>query len=234
MYLNTKRFKPNNVVQCTMITTEYMNTLSEIRFVSRFIDFQKSQIDGRIDSAFKEFEFLNEMKRELLYRNPEWNIVISPPRAPYDIMVNSIRINLKLTDCKAPDNCMNKPSIFYSITGNENYPRSSTWNEFLDILVESGVKPQRCRFTEYHYLVKNKLTGNVLLKSIFDIKNYVSNASNILQINWKNEFSHYKYHTLDENYLEKVHSLLKCMQKSVKDMIERSVRFADADISELF
>jgi hypothetical protein len=152
-------------------------------------------------------------------------------------MVNSIRINLKLTDCKSSDNSVNKPSIYYSITGLTTYPYSSNWNDFLDRLTEAKtknqIKKQRYKPTEYHYLVKNKLTGDVLLKPIFDIHTYVSNASNDLQINWKNEFSHCEYNTEEANYLEKVQSLLICIQKSVKEMIERTKRFAEADVSSL-
>jgi hypothetical protein len=220
-----------------MSLQEYNTTIEEIEIVAKSIGVKKDDCDGRIDSAMKETPFLNEMKLILLKKHPEWDIVISPPRASCDIMVNSIRINLKLTDCKSSDNCVNKPSIYYSITGLTNYPYSSNWNEFLDRLLEAKtknqIKKQRYKPTEYHYLVKNKLTGDVLLKSIFDIHNYVSNPSNDLQINWKNEFAYSEYHTEDADYLSKVQSLLVCIQKSVKEMIERTKRFADADMSSL-
>jgi len=108
---------------------------------------------------------------------------------------------------------------------------------FLDKLADAKttnqIKKQRYKPTEYHYLVKNKLTGDVLLKPIFDIHTYVSNASNDLQINWKNEFVYSEYHTEDADYLKKVQELLGCIQKSVKEMIERTTRFAEADMEEL-
>lgn len=217
---------------------EYEYMISVIKSVSKSIDLKKSDCDGRIDSAMKETPFLNEMKRILLDKHPEWDVIISPPRASCDIMINSIRINLKLTDCKSSDNSVNKPSIYYSITGLTTYPYSSNWNEFLDRLTDAKIKNQikkkRCKITEYHYLVKNKITGDVLLKPIFDIYKYVSNASNDLQINWKYEFEHAEYHTEEKNYLEKVCSLLLCIQKSVKEMIERTKRFADTDLELLF
>jgi hypothetical protein len=220
-----------------MTTLEYNNTITEIESVAKSICVKKGDCDGRIDSAMKETPFLNEMKRILLDKHPDWEVVISPPRASCDIMVNSIRINLKLTDCKSSDNSVNKASIYYSITGLTTYPYSSNWNEFLDRLTEAKsknqIKKERYKPTEYHYLVKNKLTGDVLLKPIFDIHNYVSNASNDLQINWKNEFTHSEYHTQDTDYLKKVQSLLACIQKSVKEMIERTKRFADADVGSL-
>jgi hypothetical protein len=78
------------------------------------------------------------------------------------------------------------------------------------------------------------LSGDVLLKPIFDIHTYVSNASNDLQINWKNEFIHRSYVTDDGDYLKKVESLLSCIQKSVKEMINRTKKFAEMDLSSLF
>lgn len=220
-----------------MSNLDYMNTISEIKSVAESISIKKADFDGRIDSAIKEPLFLSDMKRILLDKHPEWEIIISPPRASFDIMINSIRINLKLTDCKSADNSLNKPSIYYSITGLTTYPYSSNWNEFLDKIIEANnanlIKKQRHKPTEYHYLVKNKLTGQVLFKSIFDIHTYVSNASNDLQINWKNEFIYSDYYTQDDVYIKKVQSLLVCIQKSVKEMIERSKRFAEADIETL-
>jgi hypothetical protein len=217
---------------------DYDTTISEIKAASLLLGTSRSGCgDGRIDSAMKETPFLNEMKRVLLEKHPDWEVVISPPRASCDIMVNSIRINLKLTDCKSSDNSVNKPSIYYSITGLTTYPYSSNWNDFLDRLTDaktkSQIKKQRYKPTEYHYLVKNKLTGDVLLKPIFDIHTYVSNASNDLQINWKNEFAHSEYHTEEADYVKKVESLLLCIQKSVKEMIERTKRFAEADVGSL-
>ena len=215
----------------------YTATYNAVLSVAKQISITRTEGDGRIDSALKEIPFLNEMKRLLLEMFPDWQIIISPPRASCDIIVNSIRINLKLTDCKSSDNSVTKPSIYYSITGLTTYPYSSNWNEFLDRITDAKsanqIKIQRQVRTEYHYLVKNKLTGDVILKPIFDIHTYVSNASNDLQINWKKEFEKSEYHTEDADYTKKVHSLLVCIQKSVREMIDRTRRFADADMSAL-
>ena len=221
-----------------MTNDEYINMITEIESVAKSIDVKKTDGDGRIDSAMKEMPFLNEMKQLLLDKHPDWEIVISPPRASCDVMINSIRINLKLTDCKSSDNSVNKPSIYYSITGLTKYPYSSNWNKFIDKLEEAkttnNIKKKRDKQSEYHYLVKNKLTGDVLMKPIFDIHTYVSNPSNDLQIDWKHEFATSDYHTEDDDYENKVKSLIKCIQKSVKEMIERTKRFAEADIDSLF
>ena len=221
-----------------LIVMDYDTTISEITTVANTIDIQKTGSDGRIDSAIKEGPFLETLKVALLKSHPSWEIIISPPRASCDIMINSIRINLKITECKSSDNAMNKPSMYYSITGSTDYPYSSTWNDFLSKLEEARDKNQikkvREKATEYHYLVKNKETGDVLLKPVFDIHTYISNPSNTLQINWKNEFVHSEYCINDEEYTEKVQSLLSCIQKSVKEMIARTNKFAEADIDSLF
>jgi hypothetical protein len=175
----------------------------------------------------KEGPFLIELKRILLEKNPEWSIVIPKERSWCDIIIQAIPINLKLTEAKTADNCANKRAIFFSITGSSDYPYSSTWNDFYDKLSTTPWKAHRNKATEYHYLVKNKLTGAVLLKAMFDIHTYVSNPSNDLQINWKNEFQHLEY----EGDLKKVYDLLSCIQTSVKAMIERTSRFASADFS---
>ena len=221
---------------------DYELTIAEIKRAASIIGLEKSEsADGRIDSAMKETPYLNDLKQLIMTDHPDWDVQISPPRASCDIMVNSIRINLKLTDCKSSDNSMNKPSIFYSITGLTNYPYSSNWKDFRDRIQDAGranqIKHRRHKPTEYHYLVKNKITGEVLLKPIFDIHTYVSNPSNDLQINWKNEFINSGYYidsSDDEVYMKKVEELLLCIQKSVKDMIERNRKFAEFDIDGLF
>lgn len=221
-----------------MTPEEYNTTIREITDIAKSIAIIKDNSDGRIDSAVKERPFLEELKRLLNEKYPNWEIIICPPRASCDMMVNLIRINLKLTNCKTADNSVNKPSIFFSITGLSTYPYTSNWNEFYDRLIEAKnnnqIKIRRCKATEYHYLVKNKDTGDVLLKPIFDIHTYVSNPSNDLQINWKKEFEKLDYYTEDSRYVKKVEELLICIQRSVKDMIRRTEKFANADLNALF
>lgn len=218
--------------------TDYDEIIAETLRVAKSIPMKRSIGDGRIDSAVKEEPFLEELKQQLLETHPNWDIIISPPRAACDIMINSIRINLKLTDCKSADNSVNKPSIYFSITGATDYPYSSTWNDFgnkLQTAAENNsIKKIRDRTTEYHYLVKNKLTGDVLLKPIFDIHTYVSNPSNDLQISWKKEFEHITEVTKDEDYQTKMLSLVECIQKSTRDMIDRTKEFAYTDFTSLF
>jgi len=219
------------------MTSIYDETYTEVLRIAQSIPVVRTAGDGRIDSAMKEGPFLEELKRQLLAAHPTWDVQISPPRAACDVLINSIRVNLKLTDCKTSDNAANKPSIFYSITGLTTYPYSSCWNDFLAKLLEAKgrgeIKRTRDRTTEYHYLVKNKLTGAVLFKPIFDIHTYVSNPSNDLQINWRHEFENAAYATSEDKYIEKVGTLIAAIQKSVQEMIARTRLFAEADVSAL-
>jgi hypothetical protein len=226
------------LVKIEMSSHEYATTIAEIKNVAELIDYKKSDGDGRTDSAVNENPFLIELKKMLLDMHPDWKIIIAPPRDPCDIIINNIRINLKLTDCKSADNSVSKPSIYFSITGRTDYSNYSNWNQFYDKFVkaksDNHIKTERHKPTEYHYLVKNKKTGDVLLKPIFDIHTYFKNASNDLQINWKIEFANASYSTKDSDYLKKVKELLTCIQTSVKEKIERTERFANADLSCLF
>ena len=209
----------------------YQETIAAIVTTARSIAVQRIGEDGRIGSAMSERPFLEELKRLL---PPTYDVQISPPRAACDVMINGIRINAKLTDCKTSDNAANKPSLFWSITG-EQYPYSSNWNQFLEKLMAAKaagkIKAERDPMTEYHYLAKNKTTGEVLLKSVFDIHTYVSNPSNDLQINWGNEFAHADY--VAPAYKRKVVELLGAIQRSVREMIERTQSFANAKFDEL-
>lgn len=218
--------------------TNYNDTILSIIEISKLLSLEKNNhTDGRINSAINESSFLLALETELRIKYTEWKIAISPPRASCDIIVNSIKINLKLTDCKTADNSVSKFAIYYSITGSESYPHSSNWNEFHEHIsqakIDGLIKKSRHKPTEYHYLVKNKITGEVLLKPIFDIHTYISNPSNFLQINWKNEFANMNYRVENDTYDKKVKSLLGCIQKSVREMIERSKKFAEMDIDTI-
>jgi hypothetical protein len=88
--------------------------------------------------------------------------------------------------------------------------------------------------TEYHYLVVNKNTGKILLKSILDIHTFKTNPCNFLQINWSNEFNNIEFVTPDLNFKEKIQELLKAIQTSVKQAIAGMKEFADANIEAEF
>jgi hypothetical protein len=195
--------------------------------------------DGRSQSSNLESVVLTMIKTHMLQKHPWWCIEIQKSRTFCDVVVNGICINLKLTEGKSADNSASKKGIFYSMTGLETYPATSTWDYFYKQLRQAKqhgrFKTVRYKPTEYHYLVIHKGSpGRVLLKAIFDIHTYRSNPSNDLQIQWNHEFAHADHATKDALYGEKVVSLLKTLQKSVKDKIATIEQFAEADFEAEF
>jgi hypothetical protein len=95
-------------------------------------------------------------------------------------------------------------------------------------------KTERDRHTEYHYLVVDKDTGTVLLKSILDIHTYKSNPANIFQINWKKEFKNIDYVTPESKYRSALLEMFGTVQKSIRQAIDGMDKFADADLKKMF
>jgi len=190
--------------------------------------------DGRIESAVRETEYLDKLSHVLLAGNPDFHIERPKARHWYDIRINDLPINLKLTT-GGTDNAFNKKAISYSLSGEDDMPSNTNFDKWFSYLLEMPKKLVRDRSSEYHYLVLNKNTGKLLFKSIFDIHSYKSNPCNDMQINWAQEFlnAEYKISTEDE-YKIKVRELLKTVQKSVKQLIASMSNFASADIDKLF
>jgi len=188
--------------------------------------------DGRITSAVKEREYLNLLDKGLKDNHPSLSFEHQPAdRWWWDFRVNGIPINLKLTT-GGTDNAFNKVAIIYSISGVELQKKNMNYNQFFKTIKECPKKDERIHMTEYHYLVVNKNTGSILLKSIFDIHSFKTNPCNDLQINWNNEFNHIDFVSTD--FKEKIKELLKTVQTSVKQAIEGMKDFATANIDAEF
>lgn len=189
--------------------------------------------DGRIVSALNEREVLDQLKNKLLELNPETQIIIPKHRHWFDIMIDELPINLKLTT-GGTDNAFNKNAILFSLTGRTEETICGSFDRLFHKIQEYKLKPIRNKLTEYHYLVINKRTGQFLLKSIFDICTYVANPCNILQINWKNEFANPDHETNQREYPGKVKQLIETIQKSVQMDIDSKKTFATMDCLTLF
>ena len=110
--------------------------------------------DGRIEAAIKESEYLQLFRTRMTEAHPEIQVEIPPPRSWYDVKVGGIPINLKLSTL-GTDNCMNKKAVYYTITGHDDYPYASNWNDFWRRIYDGSRKTERVQMTEYHYLVVN-------------------------------------------------------------------------------
>ena len=217
-----------------MKITSYMRTISVIKEACAKINLcYASTDDGRIVSAVKEKEYLFHLEREMCIIDPEVRVEHPKERFWYDVLIDDIPINLKITT-GGTDNAFNKLAILYTISGSTNYKKNTNYNEWFKALHECTKKQVRDRTTEYHYLVVDKETGNILLKSILDIHSFKSNPCNILQINWRHEFKEMNYSTPDEEFNQKMVELVKTIQKSIIQAISGMTEFAEADISAEF
>jgi hypothetical protein len=211
---------------------DYLTTINAIKEECHMIELKYSnEGDGRITSAIKENEYLSTLQKGLKLNYPSFDIEIPKERYWYDIKINNIPINLKITT-GGTDNAFNKSAILFTITGKEPEKHNMNYNMWFNTIMTSKQKEIRDKKTEYHYLVVDKNSKRIILKSILDIHTYKSNPSNDLQINWNNEFENKDYNC--ENFKEKMKSLLTTVQVSVKKMISNINKFAEADLNEYF
>lgn len=190
--------------------------------------------DGRIDSACKESEYLTELQKGLAETHPDMTFVVPKERHWFDVAINGIPINLKLSE-GGTDNAFNKVSIIYTLTGVETKQKNMNYNQWFSILQELPKKAIRERWSEYHYLVVNKKDcSQILFKSIMDIHEYKSNPCNDLQINWASEFAHKDEYRPDVEYKKTVRELLGTVQLSVRKAMENMKSFADVDLEKEF
>ena len=187
--------------------------------------------DGRLVSAIAEKEYLDALESRLKARNSSILVERPKERHWYDVRINNIPINLKITS-GGTDNDFNKTAIYYTLTGQEFDKHNMNYNEWFSAICAAKKKTLRNHETEYHYLVVDKATGKVLFKSILDIHSYKSNPCNILQINWKNEFNNLQHNIEDTKFLDKQKELLQAIQTSIRKSIESMKLFADTDITK--
>lgn len=192
--------------------------------------------DGRVTSTMNETWYLERIKFYLHQYEPKLSVHFSMSREWYDLSVDGIPINLKLT-CGGTDNAFNKASIEYTISGKIPEIKKTTYNDWFYRLKNefSNMNDQRDFHKEYHYLAIDKMNGKHCFKSIIDINSFRSNPSNILQIYWKSEFElnddkksirHLKL----KDKREKLFDILKVVQSSLKQDYESKRDFIDFSI----
>lgn len=200
------------------------------------LDYKVNNVDGdgRLISAIMEKTFLDKLESGIHEINENIKIVRPAIRHWYDIMIDNIPVNLKIT-MGGSDNAFNKTAIAYTILGYEaNSSHNlgfSKWYDFIKKHYDSNMA--RTPHKEYHYLVVHKNDPTKLLfKSILDINTYRTNPSNILQIKWKHEFNHFTYSIGNDNstYQKKKLELLKCIQDSLVKEYSSKRTFIEAHI----
>ncbi len=206
----------------------YQETINKIKMVcSRIILHDPKKNDGRDDSKDLEISVIKELIKYI----PDIQIEIPPPRSWFDIKIDGLFFNIKITSGKCGDNAYNKKAVLYTLTGDDSCPNVMNHNEFFQFLSSKELKKTRDYRSEYHYIVLFKDSpGKYLVKSIIDIHKYIPNASNNIQINWSKEYSQQHYETTQEKYQEKVISLLESIQDSLKKRNEE--QFINANLHQ--
>ena len=213
--------------------TSYSETIQAIKSECAKINISFSKEgDGRLTSAIKETEYLTLLKQNLVNNYPLFSIEIPKERFWYDIKINQIPINLKIT-VGGTDNAFNKVAIIYTISGEETHKKNMNYNQWFKLIQDAPKKTTRNKMTEYHYLVVHKDTGQILLKSILDIHTYKTNPCNILQINWNNEFKYIESFIPDSHFKQKIKELLRTIQNSLNQFISSMNEFCECNINEL-
>ena len=211
----------------------YAATIAAIKNVCEKINISYSLTgDGRIISAVKEKEYLDALVKGLKEEDPYMVCEVGKDRHWYDIRINGIPINLKITK-GGSCNAFQKVGFLYTLTGVEVKKKNMNMNKWFEHIQTMPHKKERDRQTEYHYLAVDKDTGRVLLKSILDIRAYNSNPANIFQIDWKKEFKNIDYVTPESKYRSALLELFGTVQKSISQAISGMDKFAGADLKKL-
>jgi len=151
--------------------------------------FHKKNKDGRINSIYDEKTVIR-----LLKKHYGESYIFKPisSRHWYDVKISSshnywIPCNIKVSK-GGTDNALCKKAIVYSLSTLEEdeIPKKMSFNKMIELIQKNKKNMRNCH-KEYFYIYVDKKDGSILVRSICDIQNYVSNPQNWLQINWAKE-----------------------------------------------
>lgn len=185
--------------------------------------------DGRITSAVSELPFIKKLKEIM---GDAFDFEIPKTRHWYDCKVNGIHINVKITAARSGDDAFNKKSLLLTWGGRVPEKEPGNFNNLIEILKNTPQYAERDPFKEYYFLVVYKKTGDVILKSLLDVKTYICNISGrVVQINWKNELKDRDYKCSDRK--TKSMELLRVVHTACRRQTENMIQFVNFDIESL-
>lgn len=157
--------------------------------------------DGRINSITDEDHIINLLETKF------GDLMVRPSstRHWYDFIIHeiphqgtkartqtesiSIPCNLKISQ-GGTNNALSKKAIVYTFStlDEKDIPSNMSFNKMVE-LIDSNKRSERSDDynKEYIYIYIDKKDRTVLVRSICDVQNYVSNPQNWLQINWTKE-----------------------------------------------
>jgi hypothetical protein len=160
----------------------------------------------------------------------EIDVKRAPIRHWFDVEIGGIPVNIKCTTTRSPDNAFNKRSIAETLLDDEDpevieFYKSppSKIPEYLSEVARLKWRKVRNRSKELHYLVVKKDTRETLFISLLDVTHFVTNPSNILQINWKKEFENRS--KCDADISSRGLTILKIIAKSFSENMKATEAF---------
>ena len=127
---------------------------------------------------------------ELLKQSGRWRIYspkqeIGHNRAWYDVSINDLFCNIKVSKCTANDNAQAKKAIYYLLTGDREAERVPEQHSDFFRMMRENEDPDEDR--DYYYLVINKTdTSDIFVANLKGIAVCNSTPNNMpFQVNWR-------------------------------------------------
>ena len=166
---------------------------------SPYFQFCVASRDGRINSITDEDHIINLLETkfgDLMVRpssTRHWYdfIIHEIPQQGIDTPTEGISIpcNLKISQ-GGTNNALSKKAIVYTFStlDEKDIPSNMSFNKMVE-LIDGNKRSERSDDynKEYIYIYIDKKDRTVLVRSICDVQNFVSNPQNWLQINWTKE-----------------------------------------------
>lgn len=227
-----KNYKMDKALYVQHIREHYPSEILEIyeflvaQMEQNQVEFSQASDDGRLNSAVDE----NTIVDGLFQAFPD-NIEKPKKRHWFDVsfkIKSRLVFNIKVSTGKT-DNAMNKKAVVYSLTGLEDnaIKNNMTYNDMASFVIDN-LNEVRNPYKEYYYMYIDKLDGTIIIKSLLDIQNLVSNPCNILQINWAKE-KKVAHVFNDANVHSAKKRIFDVIGKSLKQMVESCSQFLNQD-----
>lgn len=159
--------------------------------------------DGRVNSIDDEDSIIDELQARY------GSAVVKPrKREWYDVELFGYKVNIKSSSMAGADNCSANMALLYCFT---DAKLKSGWKHFYQAF-ENVVDNQR----NYYFIVLDKNTGNVYLRSLLSLAKLTPNGNNLpFQIVWKDNLV-----PVERTFEEAYRFLIDAFKESVKRRLE--------------
>ena len=174
------------------------------------IDFQ----EGRLNSALAEDQIIDILRQAEQWKIYSPNQETDNNRAWYDVKINDLFCDIKVSNCNANDNTQAKKAIYYLLTGDENTGNVPNQDKIFFKMMRENENMDKDR--DYYYLIVNKMdTEDVFVVNLKGIVSCNSAPNNPpFQVNWGRNRE-----LADRSWEEAKKFLLSMWAESVKELI---------------